>query len=282
MKNNNELISSAHNLKIKELITLETKSKERNKRGLFVVEGKREIANCISAGYIPFSFFICPEIYFGSQDSMAMGSSIEDSNDDIDLSSAKTFEVSSAIYEKIAYRSSTEGIVAEFKSIKATLDDIVLKTDKPAFVIVLESVEKPGNLGAVLRTADASGADAVIICDPLTDLYNPNLIRSSLGGIFTTPTVACSSEEALSWLKKNNIQILTAQLQDSKPYYSTDMTISTAVVFGTESTGLTDFWREVSDAKIIIPMLGRLDSLNISVSVAILSYEAVRQRLSQK
>jgi TrmH family RNA methyltransferase len=144
--------------------------------------------------------------------------------------------------------------------------------------MVLESVEKPGNLGAVLRSADAARADAVIVCDPLTDLYNPNLIRASLGGIFTVPTVAASSEETIAWLKARGIRILTAQLQDSSWYYDIDMTVGTALVMGTESTGLTDVWRRAADAHIRIPMLGRLDSLNVSVSAAILLFEAVRQR----
>ena len=143
---------------------------------------------------------------------------------------------------------------------------------------MLESVEKPGNLGAVLRSADAAGADAVIVCDPLTDLYNPNLIRSSIGAIFTVPTVAAGSQETIGWLKDRGIRILTAQLQDSEPYYETDMTCGTAIVMGTESTGLTDIWRQNADAHIRIPMCGRLDSLNVSVSAAVLLYEAVRQR----
>ncbi len=143
---------------------------------------------------------------------------------------------------------------------------------------MLESVEKPGNLGAVLRSADAAGVDALIICDPLTDLYNPNLIRSSIGAIFTVPTVACSSQECIDFLKGKGIQILTAQLQDSHLYYDYDMTRGTAIIMGTESTGLSDIWREAADAHIRIPMLGKMDSLNVSISAAVLMYEAVRQR----
>ena len=145
-------------------------------------------------------------------------------------------------------------------------------------IMVLEGVEKPGNLGAVLRSADAAGADAVIVCDPLTDLWNPNLIRASIGAVFTVPTVCCSSQEAIAWLKARGIRILTAQLQDSSAYYDCDMTGPTAIVMGTEATGLTDPWRQAADAHVLIPMLGRLDSLNVSVSAAILLYEAVRQR----
>ena len=188
----------------------------------------------------------------------------------------KIFEVSPEVYEKMAYRGSTEGVIAEVRTREMRLTDI--KPGPSPLIMVLEGVEKPGNLGAVLRSADAAGADAVIVCDPLTDLYNPNLIRASLGGIFSVPTVACSSEEAIEWLKSNGIRILTAQLQDSSFYYDTDMKRGTAIVMGTESTGLTDIWRKAADSHILIPMLGRLDSLNVSVSAAILLFEAVRQR----
>ena len=174
------------------------------------------------------------------------------------------------------YRESTEGIIAEveYKSLK--LEDLQLPENP--LIMVLESVEKPGNLGAVLRSADAAGVDAVIFCDPLTDLYNPNLIRASIGAIFTVPTLAASSEETIAFLKARGIQILTAQLQDSSLYYDVDMRRGTALVMGTEATGLTDVWRKAASAHIRIPMLGRLDSLNVSVSAAILLFEAVRQR----
>ena len=167
--------------------------------------------------------------------------------------------------------------MAEVRVRERVLDSLEKIPGTPLYV-VLESVEKPGNLGAVLRSADAAGATAVIVCDPLTDLYNPNLIRSSIGAVFSVPIVACDSTDCIDFLKKNNIKVLTAQLQDSKPYYDTDMTGPIAIVMGTEATGLTDQWRVAADSHIRIPMLGRLDSLNVSVSAAILMYEAVRQR----
>ena len=190
--------------------------------------------------------------------------------------SNQLLKVSGSLYERIAYRGSTEGVIALVRSRSLTLADLQL--GEAPLVMVLERVEKPGNLGAVLRSADAAGVDAVIVCDPLTDLYNPNLIRSSIGAVFTVPCVACSSDECIAWLKDNGISILTAQLQDSSLYYDTNMTGPTAIVMGTEATGLTEAWRQAADAHIRIPMLGRLDSLNVSVSAAILLYEAVRQR----
>ena len=192
------------------------------------------------------------------------------------VSGYRIIEVSREVYDKVAYRGGTEGVIAEMKARERRLEDLDLPRNP--LIMVLEAVEKPGNLGAVLRSADAAGADAVIICDPLTDLYNPNLIRASIGAVFTVPVAVCTSEEAIAWLKGHGIRILTAQLQDSSLYYDCDMRCATALVMGTESTGLTAQWREAADAHIRIPMLGELDSLNVSVSAAILLFEAVRQR----
>lgn len=258
-------ITSAQNPKIKRLLQLQQKSSERRKAGLFVVEGIREVERCVKKGYEIDTIF-----HQKSQLSENISEIIEKNK------GIKLFEVSPTIYEKIAYRGSTEGVIAEVKTKDQMLKD--LKLSENPLVVVLESVEKPGNLGAILRSADAAGADALIVCDPLTDLYNPNLIRNSTGAIFSVPCVACTSEECIKFLKENNIQILTAQLQDSELYYDTDMKRGTAIVMGTEATGLTDIWRKAADAHIRIPMLGITDSLNVSVSAAILLYEAVRQR----
>lgn len=264
-----ESVTSASNPKIKNLLLLQEKSKARKEQGLFVVEGRRELEHCLSAGFIIRTLFVCPEI---------TGSLTAEEICDTTPSSVGPLiiEIPEQLYRKVAYRESTEGILAEveYKSLK--LED--LKLPENPLIMVLESVEKPGNLGAVLRSADAAGVDAVIFCDPLTDLYNPNLIRASIGAIFTVPTVAASSEETIAFLKARDIQILTAQLQDSSLYYDIDMRRGTALVMGTEATGLTDVWRQAASAHIRIPMLGRLDSLNVSVSAAILLFEAVRQR----
>ncbi len=268
-------ITSAQNPKIKETVALMEKSKERRAQKLFVVEGLREIKACIGNGYTLKSIFFNNSIITPEQ--------IENLFPvNYNLSTLQLFSLSPNAYAKIAYRENTEGVVAVVEEKHLSLQDIVFgkKWEQP-LVLVVERVEKPGNLGALLRSADACGIDAVLVCDPLTDLYNPNLIRSSLGGIFTNQVVACSNEEALEWLRKNNINIFTAQLQDSQWYYNTDMVSPTAIVMGTESTGLTNFWREASNAKIKIPMLGELDSLNVSVSAAVLCYEAVRQRCSR-
>ena len=269
-----EVITSAQNPKIKDLLALQEKSRERRKKGLFVVEGRRELQHCIESGFEPQTLFICREI-ISDKDFDAILGTIEENFSGLTV---QIIEIAQHLYDKVAYRGGTEGVIAELKCREMNLESLRLKENP--LVVVLESVEKPGNLGAVLRSADASGVDAVIVCDPLTDMYNPNLIRSSIGAIFTVPVAAATSEETIKWLKSKNIKIYTAQLQDSEWYYDTDMKGGTAIVMGTEATGLTDTWRKAADAHIKIPMLGRLDSLNVSVSAAILMFEAVRQRNS--
>ena len=245
------IITSVQNARIKHVVALQQKSSLRREEGLFVVEGQREIEHCRACGYEIVEEYV------------------------------RDVNVTPQVYEKMAYRGSTEGMIAVAKCKEHSLASLTLSPSHP-LIIVLESVEKPGNLGAVLRSAEASGVDAVIVCDPLTDMYNPNLIRASIGGVFSVPTAVCTSQECIAFLKERGIKILTAQLQDSYEYYDYDMTSATAIVMGTESTGLTDQWRQAADAHIRIPMLGRLDSLNVSVSAAILMYEALRQRRKVK
>ena len=253
------IITSVQNARIKHVVALQQKSSLRREEGLFVVEGQREIEHCKACGYEVVEEYILNK------------------------------NVTPQVYEKMAYRGSTEGHIAVVRckehtlsTLNTTLELCSLATggtqEHSSLIVVLESVEKPGNLGAILRSAEAAGIDALIVCDPLTDLYNPNVIRASIGGVFCVPTAVCTSQECIAFLKERGIKILTAQLQDSYEYYDYDMTPGTAIVMGTESTGLTNQWREAADAHIRIPMLGRLDSLNVSVSAAILMYEAVRQR----
>ncbi|MBM6993676.1 MAG: RNA methyltransferase [Prevotella sp.] len=261
------IISSTQNPRIKNVVALQQKSSERRRQGLFVVEGLRELHHCLHAGYELETLFYCPDILGDTPETQEV----------YEMALRRpSCEVTKAVYEKMAYRGTTEGVMAEVRVATRQLTDLTLP--EHPLVVVLESVEKPGNLGAVLRSADAAKVDAVVVCDPKTDLFNPNLIRGSIGAIFTVPTVACATDECIAFLKQRGIRILTAQLQDSHLYYDTDMRRGTAIVMGTESTGLTNAWREAADAHIRIPMLGRLDSLNVSVSAAILMFEAVRQR----
>ena len=253
-------ITSVQNPRVKAVVALQQKSAERRRTGLFVVEGRREVEHCVAAGMEVKELFVCEEMGAWNGGAVAANMTV----------------VTKDVYEKMAYRGGTEGVVAVVRGRERRLEELELGENP--LIVVVERVEKPGNLGAILRSADAAGADAVIVCDALTDLYNPNLIRSSIGAVFTVPCVVCESEECIRFLKEHDIQILTAQLQDSHLYYDTDMKRGTAIVMGTESTGLTEVWRKAADAHIRIPMLGRLDSLNVSVSAAVLLFEAVRQR----
>lgn len=287
---NDMVITSVQNPRVKAVVALQQKSAERRRTGLFVVEGRREVEHCVEMGLEVVEVFVCEEMGGWNCDQVAANRTEEmkktegmkeaegmkETKKAEGMRGVKVTEVTRGVYEKMAYRGGTEGVMAVVKSEERRLEELELRENP--LIVVVERVEKPGNLGAILRSADAAGADAVVVCDPLTDLWNPNLIRSSIGAVFTVPCVACGSEECIEFLKAHGIQILTAQLQDSELYYDTDMRRGTAIVMGTEATGLTDVWREAADAHIRIPMLGRLDSLNVSVSAAILLYEAVRQR----
>lgn len=243
------------------MVALIEKSRERRSSGLFTVEGAREISLAQGAGYALKSLFVCPEVA-GEEKSIP--------------AAEQTFEVSLPVFEKMAYRSGSDGLLAVVEQRSLSLDGLQLPENP--FVIVLESVEKPGNLGAILRTADAAKVDAVIVCDPQCDVYNPNAVRSSIGCIFTVPVACCTSPEALDFLRKRKIKTLAAELQASVWYHETDMRQPTAIVMGTEADGLTDYWLKNADARIKIPMRGAIDSLNVSVSTAVITFEAMRQR----
>ena len=240
-----ETLTSASNPKIKKLLALQQKSAERRESGLFVLEGVRELLHCLSAGYEADSLFVCPGILGDSADARRIRDCVPGN---------RLFEVTPELYSRIACRGGTEGVVAEMRAKGHSL--AALRLPENPLVLVVESVEKPGNLGAMFRSCDASGADAMLICgEGRTDIYNPNLIRASVGAVFTVPCAACGSAEAISFLKSRGIRILTAQLQDSSLYYDCDMRRGTALVMGAEDTGLSDIW-----------------------SAAVLLYEAVRQR----
>lgn len=261
-----EKISSLHNPRIKNIIKLSSKSKERKAQGLFVFEGARELSLAISSSYEFDSVFICPDLFEKTDYPEVLGQ----------LDQQLVFEVTIPVFQKIAYRENSDGILVVAKSKDINIESLSLPANP--FIIVLEAVEKPGNLGAVLRTADAAQVDAVIVCDPGTDLYNPNTIRSSVGCFFTVPIAVCSSEEALKFLRDRQIKSFAAELQASQWYHETDFREPSAIVMGTEADGLTDFWLSNADNRIKIPMRGAIDSLNVSVSTAVITFEAMRQR----
>lgn len=262
-------ISSIQNDRIKTLVQLQEKSRARKKSGLFVIEGEREIRLALESGFDLQQMYFCEEI-LGKDPGIAFGTHPS-------LRSTEWFRVSRRVYEHIAHRKKTEGIVAIARSKNNSLEDIRL--GKNPLLLVAEASEKPGNIGALLRTADAAKLDAVILANPLTDLYNPNIIRSSVGCLFTNQIATGSTSEILAFLRDKKIRVLAAALdKDSLMYHKTDFTRASAIVVGTEATGLSEEWLQQADEKIIIPMQGKIDSLNVSVSAAILIFEAKRQR----
>ena len=261
-----ETISSLQNSRIKNILSLQ-KASARKDQGICTVEGYRELRMAISGGFETVEFYYCPEIA-GAETEQWIQHNLN--------KLGKVFLISRPVFERIAYRESTEGIYALIKPRRFEVSGLQLSPCP--LLLVLESVEKPGNLGAVLRTADAAGLDAVIICDPHTDIYNPNVIRSSIGAVFTLPVVSCSSDELMSWLEEKHIKSAAAIVDGSSPYHEADFTQPTAIILGTESTGLSKLWIEKAGERIRIPMLGKMDSLNVSTSAAILVYEAMRQR----
>jgi TrmH family RNA methyltransferase len=260
-------ISSLQNPFIKELILYKEKSRARKKAGLFLIEGMREINLALKGGYSITTFLFNPKII--SEERI-----LKLANDKIDI-----IEVTSEIYQRLAYRESTQGVIALAKAKNFSLESVMLKTDSP-LILVAEAPEKPGNIGALLRTADAANVDLFIIANPKTDLFNPNIVRSSVGCVFTNEIATGSTTEIIAFLKLNKINIYCAELQASVEYQTVDYKNSAAVVVGTESTGLSDEWLEQSTQNIIIPMSGQIDSLNVSVAAGILIFEAKRQRKS--
>lgn len=261
-----ELILSPQNPKIKNLVKLQ-KFSERNEQGVFVLEGWRELTLALSSGYIIDSIFYCDEI-----------KNRIDINEVLKLNTSphSIYRITQKVFEKVAYRENSDGIIALLKPKKLSLENI--KLSSVPFIIILEAVEKPGNLGAILRTADAAKVDAVIICDQKTDVYNPNAIRSSVGCVFTNQIAVSSNQEVFDWLKKNNIKAFAAALTATKYYQEIDLKKSCAIIMGTEADGLSDFWLKNASEQIKIPMRGKIDSLNVSTSTAILTFEAMRQR----
>ena len=310
-----ETIASTRNQKVKNTIMLQ-KPRERKKQNLFLVEGQKEVTRAIQAGYTFERIFICRELYEGGRKFPTFEGDLETPNS-ISRSKHQNAErdlkhhgsesdlknhgsesdlkhhgsepllsliqdtceidyVSPKVYAHMAYRDTTEGVIGWALPKNHDLNEVKL-SDNP-LILVIDAVEKPGNLGAILRTADAAGIDALIISDTRTDVYNPNVIRSSLGAVFSTQVGVSESESVINWLKINKIKIYCTALTVSKPYTDIDYSVPSAIVMGTEATGLSDSWLKQSDQNIIIPMKGIVDSMNVSVSTGIVLFEAVRQR----
>lgn len=256
-------ITSVQNPYIKALVQLQEKAKARKQSGTFLIEGKREIELALKGNYEIETILYCKELSFQSFNSS-------------NFQSKEYIEISKDVYQKLAYRDTTEGILAIAKTKNLSLSDLNLPENP--LILVLESIEKPGNIGAMLRTADAANIDAVILANPISDLYNPNIVRSSVGCLFTNQIASGTTKEVITFLKEKNINFYSATLQNSNEYHKVDYSIPSALVVGTEATGLSQPWRDESTQNIIIPMQGAIDSMNVSVAAAILLFEAKRQR----
>lgn len=260
-------ITSLQNPTVKKLLQLQERSRIRKKRGQFIIEGKREIGLAQKGGYQVTEFYFCPELLSGevipSLETIFPGSSFT--------------RMSREVYQKTAYRGGTEGILAVGLARELSLENLVLDRPDP-LILIAEAPEKPGNIGALLRSADAAKLDAVLIADPKTDMFNPNIIRSSVGCVFTTSIATGTSEEIFSFLREKQISLFGAALQASVPYHQVDFTGACAIAVGTEATGLSEQWLENTSKNILIPMQGEIDSMNVSVAAGILIFEAKRQR----
>ena len=260
-------ITSLQNPRIKEMIRLRD-GRHRRKQGRILIDGTREIERAVGAGIVPSELVYCPELRDEAAVCDILGKAEEQG--------AELIEVPAHVFEKVAFGARAEGVVAVAPTPQAALADLSLAAD--ALVVVLEGVEKPGNVGAVLRSADASGAGAVIVADGRTDLFNPNAIRASLGTIFAVPVAEATSGETLAWLRERGFSVFAARVDGSIVYTEADFRASCAIVLGSEADGLTGVWSGEGVQAVRLPMLGVADSLNVSVSAAVILYEAVRQR----
>lgn len=253
-------ITSPQNPRVKYVVRLRDDKRQRQKDGLMLVEGFDEIQLALSAGYKPQTVLTAPELV----------------SRQIDEVSAASITVHRPVFEKMSYRQNPDGWLAVFPIPRISLDN--LKLGPPPLMIVAESIEKPGNLGAILRTADAAKVDALLICDPRVDAYSPNVVRASRGAIFTVPVIETSSAQAAVFLQRNGIRILAATPSAKDEFTRQDLRGPLAVAVGTEDEGLSEFWLSQADVRVRIPMMGKVNSLNVSVSTALIIYEAIRQR----
>ena len=261
------VISSAANPRVKAALALRDR-RARDETGLTIVDGAREVRRALEAGVMPTDAFVCERLLAGVDARAALDRLVADA--------VPVTSVSESVFERLAFGGRTEGIVLIVRQPSTALADLAIPPD--ALVLVIEGVEKPGNVGAVLRTADGAGVDAVIAASPTTDLFNPNAIRASAGTIFGLPLAAAPTGEVLAWLRAHGLRIVTARVDAPARYTDADLSGPVAVVLGAEADGLTTAWDGDDILPVHIPMAGAADSLNVSISAAILAYEARRQR----
>jgi TrmH family RNA methyltransferase len=274
-----ETISSLQNPRIKQLVKLRDR-RPRDEAGVFLVEGYRQIRRALDKG-IPFTeLYVCPDWYPGDQgNEPALIAEAQ-------TAGAKVFQLSKDAFAKVAYRERPDGLLAVAPQWKKSLADLdallaakaVAAPGRAPFLLVVEAIEKPGNLGTILRSADAAGTDALIVCDPVTDLFNPNVVRASTGVLFSVPVIIAGSEEVREWLRARSVRAVATTPSATGLHTDTDLRGPLAIVMGSEQYGLSDYWLREADARVRIPMAGQADSLNVAMATIITLFEAVRQR----
>ncbi len=260
-------ITSLQNQKVKDAAALRER-REREQTGLFLIEGYRELKRAVDSGRAIETLFICPELFLGDNEPEL-----------IEKAGAQVLECTKPVFEKISYRDRPDGLIAIAKQQHLALSDLKLK--KVPFLLIAESIEKPGNLGTILRSADAAGVDAVIVCDPTTDIHNPNVVRSSVGTLFTLPVLEADGAETLAFLKEKKISLAAATPHAKLEFTEADLTVPLAIAVGTEQYGLSENWMKQADIAVRIQMFGIADSLNVASATTLLLYEAIRQRRSR-
>lgn len=264
------LLSSLQNPKVKHVIDLRERQ-AREKSGLFIIEGYRELLRATDAGRTFDTLFICPELFLGSNEEALIRR--------ISATGARVFPCTEKVFHKISYRDRPDGLIAVAPQMHLSLEEFEQQLTSPSpFLVVAEAIEKPGNLGTILRSSDAVGVDGLIVCDRCTDIHNPNVVRASVGTLFTVPVIEAKGAQVLAWLKQKKISILAATPSAKIEYTDADMTVPIAIAVGTEQLGLSDLWMENADMQVRIPMRGVADSLNVAMATTLLLYEALRQR----
>ncbi len=261
-------ITSLQNPRVKAATALRDR-RDRDKTGLTLLEGYRELTRAHDFGLILKEVFFTPELFLGENEYPLL--------ERFQAEGIKVYQVPQLVLEKIAYRDRPEGLIATAEIPVHTLENLP-EPQTNGLYLIAENVEKPGNLGSILRSADAAGATALILTDPKTDLYNPNTIRASTGALFALPIAVTDNETALKWLRERQIQVLAATPHTEHVFTEVDLTVPVAIAVGAEQYGLTDFWMNQADLQVVIPMLGKIDSLNVSTAATLLLYECARQR----
>ncbi len=264
-----EKISSLQNPRVKQLVKLRDR-RPRDEAGVFLVEGYREIRRALEKQVTLNELYYAPEWFLGENEPALIEQAA--------ASGARLFELTKEAFAKVAYRERPDGLLAVAPQWKRSLADLEPRLPKEPFLLVVEAIEKPGNLGTILRSADAAGCDAVIVCDPVTDIFNPNVVRASTGVLFSVPLVVDESTRVLAWLRERGVRTVATTPSAEKLYTDTDLRGPLAVIMGSEQYGLSEFWLKNSDQPIRIPMAGQADSLNVAMATIITLFEAVRQR----